>query len=159
MWTDASGESRTLSAVCLKLLGGAPFWYFTYLRTPEVIWDQLIDREDHQIGYQEFLGVLLGFESFGLQNVLACVFIDNQGVLKSILKGSSRHPEMNMGIGKLWLEMACRQIACFAAHVESKANIADGPSRNDFTLLRNLNALHLPPKLPKWAAEVWKWPE
>ena len=159
MWTDASGESRLLGAVCLKIVGGMSSWFYTALNTPHAIWDQLIDRGDHQIGYQEFLAVLLGYASFRLNDVLMFAFIDNQGVLRSILKGSSRHPEMNMGVGKFWLDMAQFQIACYVGRVESSANIADGPSRNEFELLTALSAVYVPPKLPEWAWQVWDWPE
>ena len=52
-WTDASGQDRWLAAV-IHCDGR---WAWTRMQTPESLWDQLIDREDHQIGYQELLGV------------------------------------------------------------------------------------------------------
>ena len=62
---------------------------------------------------------------------------------------------MNISIGKLWLDMAGLQIAFYMARVESLANIADGPSRNEFTYMTALGATFLAPKLPKWDWDVW----
>ena len=54
-WTDASGESRWVAAVLY--FQGIFFW--TRVRTPDDVWRMLVPRRDHQIGFQEFLAVLL----------------------------------------------------------------------------------------------------
>ena len=41
------------------------------------------------------------------------------------------------------------------ARVESKANIADGLTRNFLDDLITLNAQFVSPVLPRWAADVW----
>ena len=59
------------------------------------------------------------------------------------MKGSSRAPEVNIGIGHLWLDIALYVVASYAVRVESKANFADEPSRNRFQLWRDLGAEHV----------------
>ena len=74
------------------------------------------------------------------------------------MKGSVRPVELNLAIGKAWLDMAVKKVALYVARAESKSNIADGPSREDLSILYVLKAEYVHPRLPKWAYEVWKWP-
>ena len=82
-------------------------------------------------------------------------FIDNDGVLGSILRGSSRAPEVNIAVGHLWLEVAACCIAPYFGRVESKANLADGPTRADMANLQQLGASFVVPRLPKWTDTWW----
>ena len=77
------------------------YYYLGVTRTwlPESVWNHLLDREDHQTGYQEFIAFAVAYHSFGLSEVLLVEFIDNDGVLLSLLRGSSRLPEINVGGG------------------------------------------------------------
>lgn len=158
MWTDASGASRTLAAVVAVMSESGVNWFWTRMVVPFCIWEQLLDRHDDQIGFQEFLAFALGYEAFGIHDTLLISYIDNDGVLKAIIKGSARPPEVNLAIGKVWLDMATKHNALFAARVESKANVADGPSRDDLALINGLNAKYMTPILPSWAWDLWCWP-
>ena len=153
LWTDAAGESRGLAAV---LRVGSSFWY-TYTKLPEAIWDLLIPRGDHQIGVQETLAVVLALGTFqgALRGKLVLSFIDNDGVRANIQSGSSRAPETNGLIGSMWLHIASQRIGLYTARVESKANIADGPSRFDFDLMERLGALSVSPVWPPWTDHFW----
>ena len=77
-------------------------WYYTYLDAPPDILDQLLHRHS-QINFLEMLAVLLFVTTFQdiIYNTAAFVFIDNNGVLGSLLKGSSSAPEANMITGKI----------------------------------------------------------
>ena len=158
MWTDAAGRSRIIAAVLMCWIDGARSYFWTSMEVPQLIWDQLLDRGDEQIGYQEFLAVVLGYCSFGLRQTLAIGFIDNDGVLASLVKGSARPPEVNTGIGHLWLDFAADGVSFIGARVESKANIADEPSRSRHGTLASLGAVFVPPRLPAWAWQLWQWP-
>ena len=59
-WSDAAGASRWIAAVMEE--DGA-FWW-TRLLVPPEIWEQLLPREDDQIGVQECLGIALALETF-----------------------------------------------------------------------------------------------
>ena len=97
------------------------YFYLGITRTwlTESVWNHLLDREDHQIGYQEFIAFAVAYHSFGLSEVLLVEFIDNDGVLLSLLRGSSRLPEINFGVGMTWQDMAARDISLLLGRVES----------------------------------------
>ena len=78
------------------------------------------------------------------------VFIDNNGVFGTIMKGSTVAPEANAIAGKLWLDAA--RIACAPAwaRVESDANIADGPSRRKYDEVRAMSGTWIDPVRPAW---------
>ena len=76
-WSDASGLSRRLCGF-IRVDG---VYYWTEAIVPEYIWNQLLDRQDHQIGFQD------------------------NGVRMAIVKGSCRSPETVFAVAKLWLHM------------------------------------------------------
>ena len=156
LWTDASGVSRGLGAVLRREINGQEEWLYTDMVLPQTVWDQLIDRSDHQIQFQEFAAVALALSSFDIDESLIVVFIDNNSVLHSVLKGSAKlNQELNNAIGKLWLHMSQHNIAPFFLRVESKANVADDPSRGCTKFLDSLGAKRVQPILPKWFYQVW----
>ena len=152
-WTDAAGVSRWLAAVLF--IDGR--FHFVRCITPDCVWVQLLDRGDNQIGAQEMLAVLLFFESFSilLGGAQVTLYVDNQGVLGSCVKGSSDGPEINLCVGRLWLHIAFLCCEVVFVRVESKANVADGPTRDDLTLLQDLSASESQAKLPGWLRDLW----
>ena len=66
--------------------------------------------------------------------------------------------EVALAIGKLWLHLASLGTDLYAARVESKANIADGPTREDLSLLAELGATFFQPVLLSWVYEIWDLP-
>jgi len=152
-WHDAAGSTRWVAAILR--VGDSYLW--TRIRTPQHLWDQLTPREDSQIGFQELLGIvlLLGtFEQY-LAGALWVSFGDNDGITHAIAKGGGHSEESNMTIGKLWLSVASLDIDLHVARVESAANIADGPSRDDLSLVRELQATFVEPILPHWIHDLW----
>jgi hypothetical protein len=113
LWTDASGISRWLCGVLHTNCG----WFWTSMQVPQEVWDQLLDREDHQIQYQEFLAIVLSVETFGIADAMVLGFVDNNSVLAAIPKGSSRNPEVALGIAKLWETFTSRSVARFGIRV------------------------------------------
>ena len=71
------------------------------------------------------------------------------------MKGSSDGPEINLCVGRMWLQLASLCCEIVFVRVESKANIADGPTRYDLTLLHALSALEGQAKLPGWLRDLW----
>jgi hypothetical protein len=150
LWTDASGVSRWLCGVLHTRCG----WLWTSMQLPQLVWDQLLDREDHQIQYQEFLAIVLAVETFDIADAMILGFVDNNSVLAAIPKGSSRNPEVALGIAKLWETFTSRNVAWFGIRVASKSNVADGPTRNDFAYMDLLKAKFVAPKLPAWTTDI-----
>jgi hypothetical protein len=152
-WTDAAGASRWLAA--LVLVEGRFFW--TRLLTPPEVWAQLLERGDNQIGVQEALAVILCLATFHehLVGVRWYGFIDNSGVMHNFLKGSSKSPETNEMIGQFWLQLARNGTSFRAGQVESAANPADGPTRENLLLMQALGARYVEPVLPAWKSKLW----
>ena len=77
-----------------------------------------------QIGFQEMLAVVMVVETFAdlLRGTLWSCFIDNNGVLMAVVKGSCKSPETNFAVAKLWLHMTVEEIGLQAWRVESKAS-------------------------------------
>ena len=155
-WSDAAGLSRWVAAVAY--VDGEFLW--TRILTPDAVWEQLLERGEHQIGVQEMLGVMLAWATFEsvLCGSLWTAFIDNDGVLGAILKGGSGAPEINIAVGQFWLGVARASVGFHGARVESKANVADGPSRDDLSEIRRLGARWVEPVLPPWVYDLWRIP-
>jgi len=58
-------------------------------------------------------------------------------------------------IGKVWLHLADADCDLCVGRVESKANIADGPTRDYLFDLEALGAVFVSPSLPEWIQDVW----
>ena len=136
-------------------------WYYTTLVVPDSVWAQLLPRRDDQIMMQEYLAIPLLLATFSgiLQSNLLLLAVDNQSVLGAMTSGSAGAEDLNTGIGKTWLEVASQGISLHLVRVESKANVADGPSRDDLSFLEELQATYVAPVLPDWARALWKWPK
>ena len=136
-------------------------WFaYTCTQVPQAMWAQFLDRKDHQIGGQEMLAVVLALGTFELQirEALVLLFVDNDGVRESLMRGSSRAAEVNRMAGALWLQLASWRTGLYTARVESKANIADGPTRDDLSLVARLSATFVQPVWPSWAWHFWTLP-
>ena len=114
-------------------------------KSPDDWWDILSQRGDNQIGNQEMLSVVLALSTLGslIDGAVVTLFCDNAGALHGLLKGRSRCCETNQMIGRTWFEVMRRRIGLRLLRVQSKANIADLPSRKDFVLLRTMGAEEL----------------
>lgn len=152
-WHDAAGASRWVAAV-VRFESG---YLWTRTRTPQHVWEQLTERSDSQIGFQELLGVVLILGTFAplVAGRLWVGFGDNDGITHALARGGGHNPESNMIIGKIWLHLASLDTDLHAARVESAANIADGPSRDSFDLLQVIGARFVEPKLPEWIHDIW----
>ena len=90
-WTDASGLSRVIAAVCRLLVDGVWRWFWTRMSLPEDLWDLSLLRNDKSIGIQELLAVLLMAETFAnlVKDNTWTTWCDNQGVVSSLIKGQT----------------------------------------------------------------------
>ena len=82
-------------------------------------------------------------------------FMDNQVIERGVLKGSGGGPEVNEVIGRFWSELARARVGFQIFRVESKANVADGPSRGMLADMRQLNASFQVPCMPVWCLDPW----
>ena len=152
-WTDAAGASRWVAAV-IHTSGG---FLWTRARLPDALWDQFLPREDEQIGSQELMAVPLLAATFQdyLQGATLTLAIDNSGVVGNVIKGVGSASDHNAAIAKIWLNFAAAGVSPWIIKVETKCNLADGPTRDTFEDLRRLNARWVEPRWPSWIADIW----
>ncbi|CAE8612287.1 unnamed protein product [Polarella glacialis] len=122
---DAAGASKWVAAV---LWDGAKSLY-TRIITPEWLWDQVLDRGDNQIGFQELLGVILAWGTFShvLQGAaLWTAYVDNDGVLHALANGGGGGPESNRELKfapvifpKVWSEVNLRSFITWSERADS----------------------------------------
>ena len=79
-------------------------------------------------------------------------------MLGALISGRAGVDDLNMGIGKTWLMIAGAGLALHVVRVESNANVADGPTRDDLSFLEELGADFVDPILPDWVRHLWQWP-
>ena len=153
-WSDASGAGRKLCAVVRH----QEQYFYTWCVMPQWLEVQLIPRDDHFIGAQEMVAVLLTLSTFEdlLEGRCWSAFVDNDGVLAGILKATCRSPETGLCIGWLWKKITVLQIGFMGWRVESKANVADGPTRGNFEEMLQLKALFRPAVWPAWLEDLWR---
>ena len=152
-WSDASGVDRMVAV--LVLLDDE--WHYTVAEVPMSSLGDFLQRNDNFIGVLELLAPVLALGTWGdkMADTLWTAWIDNQGVLHSLLRGSSVADDLNTLIGRMWMVLAKIQCDLSVMRVESKANIADGPTRKDFSEIAALGAKFHPPCWPTWASSVW----
>ena len=119
--------------------------------------DQLCPRGGDYIGVAECLAVYAALASFVEKCKHYCIslYTDNDGVLFSFIKGSSAPIEADLMIGRAWLLVADADIQLSLWRVTSASNIADGPSRGDFSLLHILKSNECEMAFPSWLNELW----
>ena len=136
---------------------------YTWFTIPNWLMEQTIARRNHGINIQELLAIPLLLGTFGnmLRGCLVSYFGDADGVNGAFLAGASHDgaEDMNLIIGRCWLELAAMQVGFHVYRVESEANISDGPSRLNFEVVRKVGARYVRPCMPGWISDFWKFQE
>lgn len=154
LWTDASGADALLAGV---LYTPDQKWYYFRMQAPEQWLEQCLKVGDHAIMMLELMATAVALHTFKhLINgqVLTC-FIDNQAALWALLTGASRSVELNMITAHIWSDVTDGQIGILAQRVESKANIADEPTRHASIWIDHYRMTEVTPSLPAWATNFW----
>lgn len=152
-WTDASWELNAVAAVVYSQ--GA--WQYAYFVVHEQLKQQWLTKADNHIGVLEIVAVVLLLSTFSeeLKGTAVFIFTDNDSVLGSLLKGGSKGPEVDRAAGWVWLECSSLRCVSYFAHVEPKANVAEGPSRLDFSTMMAFDAVVVPGFMPDWTRRWW----
>ena len=121
------------------------------------LWAQLKDRLDQNIGIQECLAVILGcfawFED--LAGVAITIYVDNEAVRYSLIKGTSKSPEVAAISARFCQLVATQRWGVLIRRVESKANVADGPFRKHWDVIREIHVEWARPVMPRWVFDLW----
>ena len=82
--------------------------------------------------------------------------IDNLGVVGNLIAGRSSAADHNAAIAQVWLDIAAMNVAPHFLKVDTACNLADGPTREDLSLIQRLGATWLEPRWPAWAMDFWR---
>jgi hypothetical protein len=80
-----------------------------------------------------------------LQDAQVLHFVDNDSATACLVKGYSPQVDSCKLVGDYWLRAAKLKMSGYIDRVESKSNVADGPSRLDLEFVLRLGALFTPP--------------
>lgn len=75
-------------------------------------------------------------------------FVDNDSASACLVRGYSPKADSCKLVGLYWLSAARHRVASYIDRVESKSNLADGPSRFDCDLLQKLGSTEVQPIIP-----------
>jgi len=157
LWSDAAGASRMVAAFFWHPVAG---WLLTRWECLAGVLQDLLPREDEQIGYQELAGLVVALATLrGLcQGQLLTAWQDNQGVSHAVLSRGGVAPEINAVVGQVWLFVAVADVGLRLGRVPSAANVADGPTRDSLVWVERLAAVWVPPVVPGWLTRPWDHP-
>ena len=119
-----------------------------------------------QITIGEMLAVFLAFKFFPeeLRNQSTVSFVDNMGVIHSVVNGASRAIDLAAFVQALHMRIVYLKVTVWWDCVASKSNIADGGSRDGVTCemsrkagisLREVELPLPPPSFPYTPAQEW----
>ena len=156
LYTDAESTGH-VAAVVIHRQGR---WYMAGQLPPHVR-GLLLPRKTNIVGY-ELMAAIMGIhmvEKYGPQQAMVRHFVDSQPALNALVKGSSKRGDLNCLVGSVWYECADKLKSYWGAYVRSKANVADGPSRQEFHCMKQLGARRVPFCVDRLyqAAEVWMY--
>ena len=96
-------------------------WKYTKWRAPRSLLGRLLERRDEQISFLELGASAVALATFqeSLRNEAFTMWIDNDGVLCSLIKGSAGPADFNPIIGRFWLQCGIINTAPQFARVPS----------------------------------------
>ena len=150
LYTDASDvPGRGMGQYCVGAVLFVPHLnklFYTSWAVPAEVVAQWVPKKT-QIGQLEIFACPVALDTWHdlLRDEEILLFIDNTSAMASVIKGYSPKADSVKLVGDFWLRAAALRAHIFADHVESKSNIADGPSRFEFELLVKLGAEFTPP--------------
>lgn len=88
---------------------------------------------------------------------LVTYYGDADGVNNIVLSASASNHAHDLGrlLSWSWSDIARLVIGLHVNRVESKANLADGPTRYNLTKMDRLQAVWREPILPSWVFDIW----
>ena len=100
-----------------------------------------------------FLGLFSWLEC--LKGAANKVYVDKKGVGYALIYGTSMCKEVALMVARMWHEAARQRWGLLFRRLETKANRADGPTREDFSYLEDLQARWHMPTMPGWVEQLW----
>ena len=157
LYTDAEGTGSLGAAAEL------PCGRVVYLRgrVPRKVKQMLSQRKTNIVAF-ELLAALVPFVA--MRNTIVghrvIHFIDNLAALACVVRGFSKKEDLAALAGRLWFDAALLMLEYRAEYVPSHMNLADGPSRDDVSLLNSMGALEMNSwQFPVFSTGLGDWME
>ena len=117
---------------------------------PQEVIHKWLPRENH-MGQLELLAAPFALATWPsrFKDRAVLMFIDNNSAAANLVKGYSPQSDSAKIVGEFWLAAACLKTSLYIERVESKSNIADGPSRLDYSFLHSLGGIWQQPDTGK----------
>eukprot|EP00435_Cladocopium_sp_Y103_P061120 s489_g22.t1 len=150
LYTDASDvptrtPQRLLGAVLYDPLSNELL--FSNLEVPTSVVSKWLPRKSF-MGQLELLAAPFAFDTWRnrLEQREIILFCDNDSAGANLVKGYSPIVDSTSIVGEFWLLVSALRAHVYIDRVESKSNLADGPSRGDFTEVLALGGIWSSPK-------------
>ena len=92
-----------------------------------------------------------------LRDAIIIRYIDNKPALPCLVKGFSKRDDLCSLAGRLWYEAGSIMALYRAEYVEPKLNLADGPSRDNVTIVEQIGAKEVDIALPRFSSGLYAW--
>ena len=153
LYTDASDvperldQRWVLGAVMIDPLRQEDVQYTSWTVPQDVISTWL--PKQSYMGQLEILACPLALNTWAesLSGRRVLLFVDNDAAAACLVRGYSPKTDSSALVGSFWLLASRTRAEIYIDRVESKSNIADGPSRLDFSLLESLHATFVSPNV------------
>ena len=154
LYSDAESEGH----VGVVLLYNGRAWY-GHKDLPNSIRRLLKQRRTNIMGYELIAAimVILLLDTILPQPVCVRHYVDNTSAKACIVTGHSKQADLNKLVGMLWYTAAHRCIGYYCEWVQSAANLADGPSRRNFQLMKQLEAKEVCLDTSRFRAAADNW--
>ena len=154
LYSDAEGNGGVAAVAVFNDHG-----VFMRGKIPNSVRSMLVRRRTNIVAFELLIAVaaLVSFCPEMLVGKHIDHYIDSQPALSCLLKGASSKPDLSNVAGRLWFECCHLMSAYRASYVQSKHNLADGPSRNDVALMYTLGFSEIPFCFPSFSGGLDSW--
>ena len=134
-YSDAESTGYIASVVIVQ---GVVF--YAHARLPNSVRRKLKPRRTNILAYELVAAIMTILMLDGLVSTKVAVrhFVDNTAARSIIIKGSSKQVDLNDMVGMVWYTAAHRVKTYYNQWVCSESNLADKPSRQDTSVMKQL---------------------
>ena len=126
---------------------------------PPGLWRHLRRRKANIVAF-ELLAAIMGvlqIQSLGIEGVGVRHFIDSNPARQCMVNASSKHDDLNNLAGMLWYMAGKVLRRHYCEYVPSDANLADGPSRGQCSLVKRIGARAISSDFSACTSAVDSW--
>ena len=155
VYTDAESTGH----IGIVFLYESRIWY-GHADLPQAIRRRFKRRKTNILAYELTAAIVAILMLDAVVGGQVCVrhFIDNKPARSSLVAGHSKQSDLNELVGMVWHTAAHRSLAYWSDWVQSKANLADAPSRGDCQQLMQLGGSEITLNFKGFiqAADSWR---